>query len=120
MITTPYAEQESLADQIRNYRGGQVTFPQAMVLADEMIQSMIAGTTADPNTAPPSWIHRLHHWVVQTFLVNPDIAAGAVIIADDPAPPPGFLFYEIELAAGVVDYEIELAAGVVQYEVNLA
>ena len=35
MIVNPYAEQESLADQIRNYQ--QIDFPTAMTLADEAI-----------------------------------------------------------------------------------
>jgi len=75
MIVNPYAEQESLADQIRNY--SDEDFPDAMTTADGMIQTMLAGTTTTTQPAPPGWRHRLIHWLMQTFIVSRGIAEAA-------------------------------------------
>ena len=77
MITTPNALREELAFRLMGWEVG-LTHADAIVFADTMIATMIAGTELDPIGPPPEYRNLLRHWLIDTFMVRREVAEAAV------------------------------------------
>ena len=88
MITSPYAEKERLAFELRKWKP-DITMTEARILADTVISALESG----PVTPLPWEVlhHPMTHWVAEHFEVHWPRAGAALtgIVPGKPDPGPG-------------------------------